>query len=256
MSSQLARALWEARIQGGVIAVDGDQRPANDTEAYAVQSEVTALFDSEQVGWKLGATNAKALELLGFERPFVGPLLAMHFHHMNDDLAVYPEHGPALETEFLVALTSDLPPRKEPYSDDEVMAAVDYVCPSFEVIGCRLDCGLTSAGPLLIADGAANMAVIQGKPVADWRKADLSDQPLTVTVNGSEVATGSSNLLMWGNPFGAVSHLASHPQVAERGLRAGDRIMTGTCGGVLPLKSGDQASADFGVLGTVRLTVA
>ncbi len=256
MSSQLARALWEARIQGGVIAVDGDQRPANDTEAYAVQSEVTALFDSEQVGWKLGATNAKVLELLGFERPFVGPLLAMHFHHMNDDLAVYPEHGPALETEFLVALTSDLPPRKEPYSDDEVMAAVDYVCPSFEVIGCRLDCGLTSAGPLLIADGAANMAVIQGKPVADWRKADLSDQPLTVTVNGSEVATGSSNLLMWGNPFGAVSHLASHPQVAERGLRAGDRIMTGTCGGVLPLKSGDQASADFGVLGTVRLTVA
>ena len=256
MSSQLARALWEARIQGGVIAVDGDQRPANDTEAYAVQSEVTALFDSEQVGWKLGATNAKALELLGFERPFVGPLLAMHFHHMNDDLAVYPEHGPALETEFLVALTSDLPPRKEPYSDDEVMAAVDYVCPSFEVIGCRLDCGLTSAGPLLIADGAANMAVIQGKPVADWRKADLSDQPLTVTVNGTEVATGSSNLLMWGNPFGAVSHLASHPQVAERGLRAGDRIMTGTCGGVLPLKSGDQASAEFGVLGTVRLTVA
>ncbi len=256
MSSQLARALWEARIQGGIIAVDGDQRPANDTEAYAVQSEVTALFDSEQVGWKLGATNAKTLELLGFERPFVGPLLAMHFHHMNDDLAVYPEHGPALETEFLVALTSDLPPRKEPYSDDEVMAAVDYVCPSFEVIGCRLDCGLTSAGPLLIADGAANMAVIQGKPVADWRKADLSDQPLTVTVNGTEVATGSSNLLMWGNPFGAVSHLASHPQVAERGLRAGDRIMTGTCGGVLPLKSGDQASADFGVLGTVRLTVA
>ncbi len=256
MSSHLARALWKARMEGGVIAVDGAQRPANDAEAYAVQGEVTALLDSEQVGWKLGATNAKALELLGFERPFVGPLLAMHFHHMNDDLAVYPEHGPALETEFLVALASDLPPRKEPYSDDEVMAAVDYVCPSFEVIGCRLDCGLTSAGPLLIADGAANMAVIPGKPVADWRKADLSDQPLTVTVNGTEVATGSSSLLMWGNPFGAVSHLASHPQVAGRGLRAGDRIMTGTCGGVLPLKSGDQASADFGVLGTVRLTVA
>ena len=256
MSSHLATALWKARMEGGVIAVDGAQRPANDTEAYALQGEVTALFGSELAGWKLGATNAMVLELLGFERPFVGPLLAMHFHDMNDDLAVYPEHGPSLETEFLVALASDLPPRNEPYTDDEVMAAVDYVCPSFEVIGCRLDCGLTSAGPLLIADGAANMAVIQGKTVADWRKADLSDQPLTVTVNGTEVATGSSNLLMWGNPFGAVSHLASHPQVAERGLRAGDRIMTGTCGGVLPLKSGDQASADFGVLGTVRLTVA
>jgi 2-keto-4-pentenoate hydratase len=256
MSSHLATALWKARMEGGVIAVDDAQRPGSDAEAYALQDQVTALFDSELVGWKLGATNAKALKLLGFEQPFVGPLLAMHFHDMNHELAVYPEHGPSLETEFLVVLASDLPPRHEPYGDHEVMAAVDTICPSFEVIGCRLDCGLTSAGSLLIADGAANMAVIPGKPAADWRKADLSDQPLTVTVNGVTVATGSSNLLMWGNPFGAVSHLASHPQVAERGLRAGDRIMTGTCGGVLPLKSGDQASADFGVLGTVGLTVA
>jgi 2-keto-4-pentenoate hydratase len=243
-------------MEGGVIAVDDAQRAASNAEAYALQDEVTALFGSELVGWKLGATNAKALKLLGFEQPFVGPLLAMHFHDMDDELAVYPEHGPCLETEFLVVLASDLPPRRDPYSDEEVMAAADYVCPSFEIVGCRLDCGLTSAGPLLIADGAANVAVIAAQPVADWRKADLSDQPLTVTVNGAEVATGSSNVLMWGNPFGAVSHLASHPQLAERGLRAGDRIMTGTCGGLLPLKSGDQASADFGVLGSVRLKVA
>ncbi len=243
-------------MEGGVIAVDDAQRAASNAEAYALQDEVTALFGSELVGWKLGATNAKALKLLGFEQPFVGPLLAMHFHDMDDELAVYPEHGPSLETEFLVVLASDLPPRRDPYSDEEVMAAADYVCPSFEIVGCRLDCGLTSAGPLLIADGAANVAVIAAQPVGDWRKADLSDQPLTVTVNGAEVATGSSNVLMWGNPFGAVSHLASHPQLAERGLRAGDRIMTGTCGGLLPLKSGDQASADFGVLGSVRLKVA
>jgi len=32
--------------------------------------------------------------------------------------------------------------------------------------------------------------------------------------------------------------------------------MTGTCGGVIPLNSGDRTSADFGVLGTVRVKVA
>jgi 2-keto-4-pentenoate hydratase len=32
--------------------------------------------------------------------------------------------------------------------------------------------------------------------------------------------------------------------------------MTGTCGGLLPLKRGDEAHADFGVLGTVALKVA
>jgi 2-keto-4-pentenoate hydratase len=84
----------------------------------------------------------------------------------------------------------------------------------------------------------------------------LSNHPLRVLVNGVEVATGSSSLLLWGNPLGAVAYLANHPQAARRGLRRGDRIMTGTCGGLLPLVAGDGASADFGVLGSVHLTVA
>ncbi len=256
MSSDLATALWKARTEGGIVAVDDAQRPADYSDAYAIQDGVAALFDSEIVGWKLGATNDKALQLLGFDRPFVGPLLSANFHDMNDALAVYPEHGPSLETEFLVVLGADLPARAEPYTDAEVMAAVEDVRPAFEVVGCRVDDGFTAAGLLLIADGAANVAVIPGKPSAHWRDADLSDHPLKVEVNGVEAASGSSKLLMWGNPFGAVSYLASHPQVAERGLRRGDRIMTGTCGGLLPLNPGDRASADFGVLGSVHLEVA
>jgi 2-keto-4-pentenoate hydratase len=38
----------------------------------------------------------------------------------------------------------------------------------------------------------------------------------------------------------------------DRGLRAGDYIMTGTCTGLTPLHPGDHAVADFGVLGMVR----
>ena len=256
MSGDLATALWKARTEGGIVAVDEGQRPADYADAYAIQDGVSALFDSEMVGWKLGATNDKALRLLGFDRPFVGPLLSVNFHDTNDALAVFPEHGPSLETEFLVVLAADLPARAEPYTDNEVMAAVDDVRPAFEVVGCRVDDGFTAAGLLLIADSAANVAVIPGQPSANWREADLSEHPLRVEVNGVEAATGSSNLLMWGNPFGAVSYLASHPQVAARGLRRGDRIMTGTCGGLLPLNPGDRAAADFGVLGSVRLEVA
>lgn len=256
MSSHLAPSLWKARIEGGLVTVEEGQRPAEAVDAYAIQDAVTALFDSEIVGWKLGATNEKTLKLLGFDRPFVGPLLSAHFHDANEPLSVYPEHGPALETEFLVTLAADLPPRAIPYSDAEVLTAVDDVRAAFEVVGCRVDDGFARAGLLLIADGAANLAVVPGTPTTDWRKADLSNHPLRVLVNGVEVATGSSSLLLWGNPLGAVAYLANHPQVARRGLRRGDRIMTGTCGGLLPLVAGDGASADFGVLGSVHLTVA
>lgn len=256
MSSDLATALWRARTQGGVVAVGEADRPASEEDAYALQAEVAGLFDSEIAGWKLGATNEKAMEVMGFRQPFAGPLLAVHFHPMDVPLPVHVEHGPRLETEFLVALSADLPPREAPYSDEEVMAAVAYVCPAFEVVGCRSEDDLTAAGLLLIGDGAANVAVVPGEPTPDWRDADLSDHPLRVTINGAEVATGSSNLLLWGNPYGAVAYLARHALLAQRGLRAGERIMTGTCGGLLPLAPGDQAAADFGVLGSVRLTVA
>jgi 2-keto-4-pentenoate hydratase len=257
MTSRLATALWKARTEGGVVAVEDSERPADEATAYAIQDEITALFDAEPVGWKLGATNDKTLKLLGVERPFVGRLLSMHFHAMGDPLIVFPEHGPSLETEFLVSLAADLPPRGEPYSDEEVAGAVEYICPAFEVVGCRVEGGLPGAGGLLlIADGAVNMAVVQGEPAPDWRSADLSDHPLRVEINGTEVAAGSSNLLLWGNPYGAVAYLAGHPQVAGRGLRKGDRIMTGTCGGLLPLAPGDEGYADFGVLGSVSLKVA
>lgn len=256
MSSELAAALWTARTDGGAVGVDEADRPTNEDDAYALQGEVAALFDSELVGWKLGATNEKALDLMGFERPFAGPLLAAHFHDMGDPLSIRAEHGPRLETEFLVALAADLPPRDAPYTDDEVKAAVNYVCPAFEVVGCRSGEDLTEAGLLLIGDGAANVAVIPGQPTAQWRDADLSNHPLRVTINGAEAATGSSNLLMWGNPYAAVAYLLQHPLVAGRGLRAGECVMTGTCGGLLPLAAGDRAAADFGVLGSVTLQVA
>jgi 2-keto-4-pentenoate hydratase len=256
MTNRVATALWKARTDGGLVAVEDAERPVDEAAAYDMQDQVTALFDAEIVGWKLGATNDKTMALLGLERPFVGPLLSVHFHDMNEALQINPEHAPALETEFLVALASDLPPRSAAYTEDEVAAAVEYVCPAFEVVACRCEVGFANAGLLLLADSAANVAVIQGSRSADWRSADLSDHPLRVEVNGSEAATGSSNLLLWGNPYGAVAYLASHPQVAQRGLRKGDRIITGTCGGLLPIAPGDEAYADFGVLGSVRLKLA
>jgi 2-keto-4-pentenoate hydratase len=253
--NDLASALHSARVHGGLVAVGEHVQPTNLEEAYALQSEVIALFASETIGWKLGATNVKTLELLGFEEPFFGPLLASHWYPNGSEVPIHAEHSPSLETEFLVKLARDLPGRPEAYTLDEVTAAIEYVCPAFELVGCRVEGGFGAAGLMLIPDGTANLAVVHGDPVAKWDQADLSDHPLRVEVNGVEAASGSSNLLLWGNPLGAVAWLASHPNLRDCGLRQGDYIMTGTCGGLIPVKTGDRAEADFGMLGKVALSV-
>ena len=156
----------------------------------------------------------------------------------------------------MVTLGADLPARDEPYSSDEVLAAVTQVSPAFEIVGCRIEGGLTRAGLMVIADCAVNLAMVAGESTAGWRDADLSNHSLRVEIDGTEAATGSSNLLLWGDPLSAIAYLAAHPFTRARGLRAGDRIITGTCGGLLPLQPGARATADFGVLGKVACSIA
>ena len=254
---EIAAALWEARMNGRTIELDPADRPADAATAYAIQEIQTAESGAAQAGWKIGATNEKALSMLGLDDAFAGPLLAP-FRSGNGARVTLPAAcAPGLETEFLVRLAGDVPARDRPYPAEEIAASVDYVAPSFEIVGCRLPGGFANGGLVIIADGAGNVAFVEGERGGeDWRSLDLAACELVVTVNGEEKARGSGSLLMWGDPLAAVGWLAAHPLVAERGLRAGDVVMTGTCGGILPIAPGDEARADFGALGTVEASFA
>ena len=250
--ADVASRLWTARLTGGHAAISAAERPADTGAAYAIQGAITVLSGARRVGWKLGATNAKALAALGLDEPFVGPLYDRFWHPAGATVALHPGHGPVLETEFLVVMGAALPAREAPYGAAEAAAAIESIVPAFEIVGCRLPEGLMQAGLMLIADGAANAAVVDGAAGGDWRSLDLGAQELRVSVNGEERARGNGSMLVWGGPVEAVAWLANHPLLDGRGLAAGERIMTGTCGGMIPIAAGDEAHADFGVLGEVR----
>jgi 2-keto-4-pentenoate hydratase len=254
MAADLAKALWDARVNGDVITVEEADQPANAAAAYVIQADSVALSGLEQVGWKLGATNAKILEMLGLDEPILGPLFAPHCHTSGARLALPMAHRPALETEFLIGLTADLPAREGTYERDEAAAAIGYVAPAFELVGFRFAGEIQGRGLLAIADGGANTAIIQGEPIRDWRRFDLGQQLAQLKINDAGVASGTGGVLLWGDPLGALVWLASHPLLADCGLKTGEIVMTGTCTGITPLMPGDEAVADFGELGEVRAT--
>lgn len=252
MAEPLAEALWNARAQGGVIAIDPAQRPANAAAAYEVQAATIALSGMAQVGWKIGAAAQAAIDMLALDGPFPAPVLAPHYLDDGAEIAVVAGQSPGLETEFLVGLGADLPARDRAYQRDEVAAAVAFIAPSFEIVACRFKGGFKGNGLLAIADGGGNAAVVQGAPVRAWQRFDLANHRVRLSVNGAETASGTGSALIFGDPIAAVAWLASQPQVAPRGLRRGEIVMTGTCTGLTPLKPGDRASADFGELGEVH----
>ena len=248
----LSRLLWEARRDSRRVRVDDEHRPRDEASAYAVQRGVAEASGYEIVGVKIGATAQVAMDLLGVSGPFFGPLYREAFRRDGATVSLPIAHAPGIEVEFAVGLAADLPHRAEPWTKKEVEAAVAWVGPAFEIVGTRLESGLAGAGMLAIADGGANIDFVHGPPGAAWRDVDLTAHPVTRRINGVEVASGHSGMLVFGDPISGVAWLANHPELGARGLKAGDVVTTGTCTGITPLSPGDEAEADYGALGKVR----
>ena len=251
-ASNLSRLLWEARRDGRRVRVDDGDRPGDEASAYAVQRGAAEASGYEIAGFKIGATAQFAMDLLGVSEPFFGPLHREAFRQNDATVSLPMAHTPGIESEFAVGLAADLPRRAEPWTKEEVEAAVAWVGPAFEIVGTRLESGLPGAGMLVIADGGANIDFVCGPTDADWRGADLTAHPVTLRINGVEVASGHSGMLVFGDPVSGVAWLANHPELGARGLKAGDVVTTGTCTGITPLSPGDEAEADYGTLGKVR----
>lgn len=248
----LSRLLWEARRDGRQLRVDEALRPRDEAGAYAVQRGAAEASGYEIVGFKIGATAQIAMDLLGVSGPFFGPLFREAFRENDAAISLPMTHSPGIESEFAVSLAADLPRRAEEWTKEEVEAAVAWVGPAFEIVGTRLEGGLPGAGLLAIADGGANIDFVRGPSGTAWRDADLTAHPVTLRINGAEVASGHSGMLLFGDPISGVAWLANHPELGARGLKAGDVVTTGTCTGITPLSPGDEAEADYGALGKVR----
>lgn len=250
MNDSLAASLWQARQSGQVISV-GDE-PADITAAYRVQQTLSDVSGCRVIGFKIGATMQTALDTLGLDEPFYGPLFDRYCHTGGAEVPIGAAHKALLETEFVIGIGQDLRPAGASVTQADIEAVTAWVAPGFELVCTRFDMALAGNGVRLVADSGGNMDFVMGEPYTDWRELNLNEHPASLEINGEAVASGHSGMSLYGHPAAMTAWLANHPTLAGRGLRAGDIITTGTCTGMTPVKPGDIAVADFGVMGTLE----
>ncbi len=243
--------LWRARLTGRIVPPSVVEGIDGLEQAYRLQLGQIDSSGFDLAGWKLGATNRTALGVVGLDQPFIGPVLKPFVFASGQAVPIFPPHAPKLETEFVLNLGQGLPPRPTDYTRDEVVGAIASVSPGFEIVASRVEGSLEGARLRMIAGGGLNAAVVVAPPVADWSAVDFIDVTVPVSINGEQLAEGSSAALMWTDFANALLYVINHPVLAGRGLRSGDIIPTGTCAGALPIKPGDRAAADFGPFGSV-----
>jgi 2-keto-4-pentenoate hydratase len=230
-----------------------DLLPVELRAGYMVQQVLTAralLAGRRVVGRKIGLTNPRVQAQLGVDQPDIGVLF--------DDMAV-PEGGtvditgllqPRIEAEVAMVLGADL--GGDDLGPQIVRAAVDQVVASLEIVDSRI-----AGWDITIADTVADNAssglfVLGGSPVA-LADLDLSRVEMSMREDGQVISTGTGADCL-GDPLAALTWLATAARDLGAPLRAGDVVLSGALGPMVPVRPGATYTADVTGLGSVRVT--
>lgn len=249
-----ASALADAWREGGQIDELAEAiRPTDLAAAYDIQSRMVDAIAERPVGWKVGASNAAAMERFGFGEPFYGRLLAGGMHGSPAELRADRFARRGLETEFAFRLAADLPAAAAPFDRAAVVAAAAELIPAIEIIDSRFHAWPEVSPFSFIADNGTHGCFVMGRPGGDWHGHDLGAQRARISVNGRLVNEGSGADVL-GDPVNALVWLANRLPDQGLELKAGDVVTTGTAAGVAWCEAGDTAVAEFGPWGTVAVT--
>ena len=258
-ASQAAQVIW-AHWQSGhaLTQLPQDCRPMTVQQGYEAQAQLPVVSGRHVVGWKIAATSSNGQAHINVSGPMAGRLLS---GQVFDNGAMVPSAGNRMrvaEPEFAFTMAQDLPPRPEPYTLQQVMAAVATLHPAIEVPDSRL-APFTQAGEAqLLADNACARHFVLGPAAPDsWRTLDLSTYAVQARVergarlNYTREGSGANVL---GDPCIALTWLANQLSSLGITLQKGQVVTTGTCMVPLELEPGDTATADYGPLGRVSMT--
>ncbi len=255
-----AQLLWQHWQAGTALTtLPGRLRPNTGAEGHAIQAVLPQVADRAVLGWKIAATSLGGQAHIGVSGPLAGRILAGELQHAAGDgnsAPTIPLHGNRMcvaEPEFAFRMGADLPPRRQPYSVQEVLAAVATLHPAFEAPNSRFADFAHAGEAQLQADNACSGRFIIGAPApVDWRALDLRQlqvQGRVIDATGVRLACTGDGRAVLGDPREALTWLSNELSGLGITLRAGDVVSTGTCMVPLPVKPGDRVEADFGVLG-------
>ena len=262
--------LWDCWQNGRrVQSIPEDIRPRTREDGYAVQALLEERTASPLFGWKIAATSTAGQAHINVTGPLAGRLLAEQVIDLSrrsgalssvarsakeeaakEEPQFGVNHMKVAEAEFAFRMGRDLPPRPQPYSVDEVLAAVETLHPAIEIPDSRFDDFTIVGAPQLIADNAcAHLFVLGPAADVDWRALDLVEHRAIGTAGDLTREGKGANVL--GDPRVALTWLVNELSGLGITLKAGEVVTTGTCLVPLPIQPGSEIDMDFGVLGRV-----
>ena len=248
--------LAAARTAGHPCAPVRTLLPAGDIgAAYAVQSAWMAgqvAAGDSVAGRKIGLTSPAVQAQLGVDQPDFGTLLATMDCPQGEPIDIGRLLQPRIEAEVAFVLADDLD--APDIGPDDVLAATGSVAAALEIVDSRV-AGWDISIVDTVADNASSGLFTLGPERRAPAGLDLAACPMRLWRGGEQVSTGSGAACL-GHPAAAVAWLAATARSYGQPLRAGEIVLSGALGPMVPVAAGDRFTAEIGGLGLVRASFA
>jgi 2-keto-4-pentenoate hydratase len=154
---------------------------------------------------------------------------------------------PKAEGEIAFVLGSDLPNLDTTLA--ELMRAVDYVVPALEIVDSVIEnWNITLVDT--VADNASSALYVLGKQPTKLSSLDLRLEGMLLEKNRAVASMGLGAACL-GNPLDACLWLARTMAEVGRPLQAGDVLLSGALGPMIPVVAGDSLRLSLTRLGEV-----
>ena len=217
-------------------------------DAYRIQQQMLSrrLAAGEKVvGKKIGVTSKAVMNMLGVHQPDFGWLTDGMLYNEGEAIAANTLIQPKSEGEIDFVLKSDLTGPGVTAAD--VLRATEGVMACFEIVDSRIrDWKIRIQDT--VADNASCGVFVLGDRMVDPRELDMSTCGMVLEKNGEIVVTGAGAATL-AHPLNAVAWLVNMLVTLGIGLKAGEIVLSGALGAMVPVEAGDNLRVTIGGIG-------
>lgn len=247
--TQYGDALYQALVERKTIEpLTNREADITIEDAYHIQQRMIArrLEKGERiVGKKIGVTSQAVMTMLGVGQPDFGYMLDGMIYSDGAAIDAATLIQPKAEGEIAFVLKKDL--MGPGVSASDVLAATEGVMACFEIVDSRITDWKIKIQDT-VADNASCGVFVLGDRMVDPYAIDLRTCGMVLEKNGEIVVTGAGAATM-GSPVNAVVWLANTLGKLGIPLKAGEVILSGALGAMVPVKAGDNLRVTIGDIG-------
>ena len=250
-STKLAALLAEAELSHRPIEPLRGQITDGIAQAYAIQqlNVQRQLAEGRRVvGRKIGLTSLAVQKQLGVDQPDFGTLFDSMAVNDGEEIAWSRTMQPKCEAEVALVIERDL--AYENITLTDLIGATAYALPAIEVVGSRIanwDINILDT----VADNASAGLYVLGHTPVKLDNLDLRLAGMVMERAGQQVSLGVGAACL-GHPLNAALWLARTLVAQGTPLKAGDVVLSGALGPLVPANPGDVFEARIQGLGSVR----